>query len=260
MRATFAAAVAAIGVALMLPVSAAGPTFRADYKFTGTALTAFKPLGQADWKVQGGEIVGTPKDANGGWLLLDGKAFQDTQIYASVKCVAGCKAGFLMRAEKTPDGGMKGVLMSVTEGDLVPYMVKIDAQGKEISREALQPGAGRAGGGGGAAAGGRGAAAVGGGGGRGWHPRAPAGWCSWCAGSPAAGAPRGAGAARAGGGGRVRRRRFPELAAQLPEGWPRPAGAFMPAITTCRGALRKTASAEVQSGSLGGSAARDSRR
>ena len=36
-----------------------------------------------------------------------------------------------MRAEKTPDGGMKGVLMSVTENDLVPYIVKIDASGKE---------------------------------------------------------------------------------------------------------------------------------
>ena len=107
------------------------------------ALTGFKPLGQADWKVQNGEIVGTPKDASGGWLLLGGKEFQDLQIYASVKCVAGCKAGFVMRAEKTPDGGMKGVLMSVTENDLVPYMVKIDANGKEISREALAAPAGR---------------------------------------------------------------------------------------------------------------------
>ena len=49
-----------------------------------------------------------------------------------------------MRAEKTPDGGMKGVLMSVTENDLVPYLVKIDASGKEISREPLPaPAAGR---------------------------------------------------------------------------------------------------------------------
>ena len=52
-----------------------------------------------------------------------------------MKCVEGCRAGFLMRAEKTPDGGMKGVLMSVTENDLVPYTVKIDANGKEVSRE-----------------------------------------------------------------------------------------------------------------------------
>src|SRR5262245_27236607 len=128
---------------LAATVFTAGPTFRADYRFTGSSLTGFRPIGQAEWKVQNGEIVGTPKDAGGGWLLLDGKEFQDTQIYASVKCVTGCKAGILMRAEKTPDGGMKGVLMSVTENDLVPYLVKIDSTGKELSREALPAPAGR---------------------------------------------------------------------------------------------------------------------
>ena len=43
----------------------------------GQALTGFKSLGQADWKVENGEIVGTPSAATGGWLLLDGKEFQD---------------------------------------------------------------------------------------------------------------------------------------------------------------------------------------
>jgi hypothetical protein len=116
---------------------ATGPTFRPDYRFQGSSLTGFKPIGAADWKVQNGEIVGMPKNAGGGWLLVDGKEFQDTQIYANVNCPAGCKAGILMRAEKTLDGGIKGILMSVTEGDLVPYFVKIDASGKEISREAI---------------------------------------------------------------------------------------------------------------------------
>src|SRR5689334_15295755 len=173
-------AAATMGVAAMAAtVFTAGPTFRADYRFSGSSLTGFKPIGQAEWKVQNGEIVGTPKDAGGGWLLLDGKEFQDTQMYASVKCAAGCKAGFLMRAEKTPDGGMKGILMSVTENDLVPYMVKIDAGGKELSREALPAPAGRAGGGGG----GGGAVRAGGAGG----------------GARAGGAGGGAGAAPAGG-------------------------------------------------------------
>src|SRR6478672_3140225 len=134
---TFLTATAALCLLFAISVFTAGPTFRADYRFSGSALTGFKPLGQAAWSVQNGEIVGTPKDASGGWLLVDGKEFQDLQLYASVKCAAGCKAGYLMRAEKTSDGGMKGILMSLTEGDLVPYMVKIDAQGKEISREAL---------------------------------------------------------------------------------------------------------------------------
>ena len=64
-----AVATTAVCVLLAVSVFTAGPTFRADYRFTGTALTGFKPIGQADWKVQNGEIVGTPKDANGGWLL-----------------------------------------------------------------------------------------------------------------------------------------------------------------------------------------------
>ena len=158
---SWAVALAAVGVLGVMSTYAAGPTFRADYRFTGTALTAFTPIGQADWKVQNGEIVGTPKDASGGWLLVNAKEFQDLQMYASVKCAAGCKAGFLMRAEKTADGGMKGILMSLTEGDTVPYLVKIDKAGKEISREALPAPAGRGGGGGGAARAGGGGAAGG---------------------------------------------------------------------------------------------------
>ncbi|HUB32281.1 MAG TPA: FG-GAP-like repeat-containing protein [Bryobacteraceae bacterium] len=160
-RSKHAIAAAAIAICALFAISGftEGPTFRADYRFSGTALTGFHPLGAADWKVQNGEIVGTPKSAAGGWLLLDGKEFQDTQIYASVKCVAGCKAGILMRAEKTPDGGMKGLLMSVTEDDLLPYLVRIDGSGNEVTREALPAPPGRGGAGRGAGGGaGRGAA------------------------------------------------------------------------------------------------------
>ena len=103
---TFLTATAALCLLFAISVFTAGPTFRADYRFTGNSLTGFKPLGQATWAVQNGEIVGTPKDASGGWLLVDGKEFQDLQLYASVKCAAGCKAGYLLRAEKTADGGM----------------------------------------------------------------------------------------------------------------------------------------------------------
>src|SRR5262245_50133631 len=116
-RAVVGCAALALGLlAAASAVTAAGPTFRADYRFTGTSLSGFTPLGQADWKVQNGEIVGTPKDASGGWLFVTGKSFQDLQMYANLKCVTGCKAGFLVRAEKLPDGSMKGILMSLTDG------------------------------------------------------------------------------------------------------------------------------------------------
>jgi len=134
---TMAVTTAAMCVMFAGSLFTAGPTFKADYRFTGTALGGFTAIGDADWKVENGEIVGRPKTMTGGWLLLESKELQNLQVYASMKCVEGCRAGFLMRAEKTPDGGMKGVLMSVTENDLVPYTVKIDANGKEVSREPL---------------------------------------------------------------------------------------------------------------------------
>ena len=129
-------AVTALGMFASMAL-ATGPTFRADYRFPGSSLAGFKSLGAAEWKVQNGAIVGTPTSPGGGWLLLDGKAFQDTQIYANIACTGGCRAGILMRAEKTPDGGIKGILMSVTENDLIPYMVEFDRSGKELSRVAL---------------------------------------------------------------------------------------------------------------------------
>jgi hypothetical protein len=86
-------AMAAMSVWLATSVFTAGPTFRADYRFSGTALTDFKSVGSADWKVQNGEIVGTAKDTNGGWLLLGDKEFQDTQMYASIKCAAAARPG-----------------------------------------------------------------------------------------------------------------------------------------------------------------------
>ena len=146
-------------------VFAAGPTFRPDVVFRGNALTGWTPLGQADWRAQNGEIVGTPKQPGGGWLVLN-KSYQDVAVYTNVTCPAGCKAGVLLRAEKTPDGGMKGVYVSLTEGDLSSYAVTLDAQGVEKAREQLPTG--RAGGAAVAAAAGAAAAgAAGGGGGRG---------------------------------------------------------------------------------------------
>ena len=133
---------------LVLTTYAAGPTFRPDTVFRGNALTGWSPLGQADWRADNGAIIGTPKQPGGGWLVLN-RSYQDVALYTNVTCSAGCKAGVLMRAEKTPDGGMKGIFVSLTEGDLVSYAVTLDAQGVEKSREALPTGrAGGAGGGG----------------------------------------------------------------------------------------------------------------
>src|SRR4051812_27995985 len=83
--------------------------FQADWNFRGSALTGMSQLGDAAWTAENGEIVGKPKSAAGGWLLLE-KSLQDVQFAASYKCTGGCRPGVLLRAEKTPSG-MKGVFV-----------------------------------------------------------------------------------------------------------------------------------------------------
>ena len=135
--------VVALGVALAVSLNAAGPTFRPDVVFRGSSLAAWTPLGDAGWKAQNGEIVGSPTQPGGGWLVLN-TSFQDVALFTNLTCTGACKAGVLLRAEKTPTG-MKGVYVSLTEGDLVSYAVELDARGKELQRAAL-PSAGRGGG------------------------------------------------------------------------------------------------------------------
>ena len=73
--------------------------------------------------------------------MLD-TSYQDVGIYASFKCAAGCKTGVLFRAEKTADG-MKGVFVSLSEGDVASYAVTLDGQGRELKRDRLRSGGGQ---------------------------------------------------------------------------------------------------------------------
>src|SRR5688572_6778797 len=115
-----AAIVVAAGSLAML---AAGPTFVPDSTFKGYNLNGWQMLGDAQWKAQNSEVIATPKaGGRGGWLMLD-RSFQDVGLYARVKCAAGCKAGVLLRAEKTASG-FKGVYVALTEPDLAAYSVK----------------------------------------------------------------------------------------------------------------------------------------
>jgi hypothetical protein len=93
-------------------VFAAGPSFYPDATFHGSSLNGWHTLGNADWRAERGELVGTPKDSGGGWLMLD-RSYQDIGLYAQFQCTGGCETGVLFRIEKTA-GGMKGIYASLT--------------------------------------------------------------------------------------------------------------------------------------------------
>jgi hypothetical protein len=134
-----------IGVAI-LTVGLAGPVqgdramFVPDWTFKGNTLTGWRVLGEASFRALNGEIIGTPQTPAGGWLMLD-KSFQDVEVGFDFHMPSGAKSGLLLRAEKTP-GGMKGVYVSLSEGEQGAYAVTLDASGKELTRERLRPGGG----------------------------------------------------------------------------------------------------------------------
>ena len=142
--------IAVLAILLLAPVIANDeePTFLPDTTFKAASLAGWHALGQADWRVQNGEVVGTVKPGGkGGWLVLD-RSYQDVELYASFRCSGGCQTGVLFRVQKTAEG-MQGMLVSLTEGDLALYRVTLGADGQELKREPLRP----AGGGGRGAAG-----------------------------------------------------------------------------------------------------------
>ncbi len=118
------------------PVFGVGPSFRPDTKFAGASLSAWKEMGAASWRAENGEIIGTPKAPEGGWLMLN-RSFQDVGVYTRFKCTGGCKAGILFRAEATPQG-MKGVYLPLTDGEFDTQRLAIDAQGRIVQREPLR--------------------------------------------------------------------------------------------------------------------------
>ena len=122
---------------LTVPLAGTRSTFVPDWTFKGNTLAGWHVLGDADWKAVDGELIGTPKSPDGGWLVLD-KSFQDVEVGFDFKCVGACRTGVLLRAEKTPTG-MKGVFLSLDEGEVGGYAVTLDANGKDTDARAPAP-------------------------------------------------------------------------------------------------------------------------
>ena len=123
--------------ALLSVLFAATHDFVPDTIFKGSSVAGLRTLGAAEWRANNGEITGVPKSPEGGWLLLD-KSYQDIQFYTELRCGGACNAGLLLRAEKTADGGLKGVYVSLSDGDTDSYEVVLGAEGKEKSRTKLE--------------------------------------------------------------------------------------------------------------------------
>lgn len=116
----------------------AGAPFVPDYVFSGSALSGWHVFGQADWRAENGEIAGKAQPgSNGGWLVLD-KSYQDVTFFGRFRVPAGSKTGVLVRSEKTPDGGLKGIFFSLDPQDLNSYHLILDSEGQEISRRPLR--------------------------------------------------------------------------------------------------------------------------
>jgi hypothetical protein len=133
-------AAAAAWLTVQLPVFGVGPSFRPDATFKGSSLTGWRAIGNATWRAANGEIVGTPQQAGGGWLMLD-RSYQDVGFYASFLGAPGCKTGVLLRAEKTP-AGLKGIYIALTDGEMASHRVTLDTQGQILTREVLRTGGG----------------------------------------------------------------------------------------------------------------------
>ncbi|MFL6417112.1 MAG: FG-GAP-like repeat-containing protein [Bryobacteraceae bacterium] len=117
-----------------LIVLAAPKSFKPDHVFE--SVSGMRTIGQASWQARQGEIVATPRNSSGGWLVLD-RSYQDIEFYTEFKCAAKCDAGVLLRAEPTSDGGLKGVYVSLSDGDVDSYELTIGPDGKELSRKRL---------------------------------------------------------------------------------------------------------------------------
>jgi len=95
---------------------------------------SWHPLGQAKWTANAGTIKGTPDSTGGGWLVLD-KSYQDISVYTEFRCDEGCETGILLRAEKLPNGGMKGFYVSLNDSSLTTYSVIIGPNGEIEKRD-----------------------------------------------------------------------------------------------------------------------------
>lgn len=118
-------------------VQGTGLSFLPDFSFSGSSLDGWHKIGQADWRAQDSEIIGTVKPGAAGGLLVLDRTFQDIVVHSLFQITGESEAGLVLRLEKTEDG-LKGVLVSIKDGELISRAVVFDKDGKEVKRDTLR--------------------------------------------------------------------------------------------------------------------------
>ncbi len=127
----------AAGIVLLMRPARANRNFVPDWTFKSSSLAKFRTIGDADWRAENGEIVGKPRTPAGGWLILD-KPLEDVEFASTYRCTGGCRTGVMVRTQSTPEG-IRGVYVALPDGEnpAAVYALKLDPQGREVSREPL---------------------------------------------------------------------------------------------------------------------------
>ena len=124
-------------------IAAAGqsgrPHFPADGGISTSDLSGWTAFGQAEWTALDGIVTAHPKTAAGGWLLFD-RPMANVGVFSQILCPGDCEAGILLRAQKTPDGGLKGIYVSMSTANRGIFVLTTDAEGREVSRTAIPKG------------------------------------------------------------------------------------------------------------------------
>ena len=140
MSCRFLGLVATLAALSTVPLAGTRSTFVPDWTFKGSTLAGWHVLGAADWKAVDGELVGTPKSPDGGWLVLD-KSFQDVEFGADFKCVGGCRDRRVAARREDADGN-EGHLPLARRGRSRRLCRDARRQRQDLTRERLRPGGG----------------------------------------------------------------------------------------------------------------------
>lgn len=94
--------------------------------------------GGGQWRSENGEWIAGASDAASVLWLWD-KDLQDVAVHAWIKGATTRSAGLLIRARRTPEGGVSGYLAALQGGKLELSALVLDRNGLELSLKPLPP-------------------------------------------------------------------------------------------------------------------------